>query len=186
MGKLPILYMGRRDKLKREKELIKGREGAMSGFDFSPKKIAKIDGRIKAIIWNLNKRFPSMLVRMEWDDLFQEGRLFYLEASKVYTTDKPRFRFVKYAIMTMQAPRGQDRFEHVSVNDEILTNWVKATYIVDLLDLVKGLAWSLKKIVLKKLNGMALTKKEQKRFQRAMPELRKIWVPYYKQLKAYA
>jgi len=158
----------------------------MKSFDFSSEELARIDNMIKAIIANLGKRFPSMLVRMERDDLFQQGRLFYLEAYKVYKTDKPRFRFVKYGLMCLQRPRGQDRFEHVSVNDEILTNWLKGSYMVDLLDLVKNLTWSLKKIVLKKLNGMALTKKEQKRFERSTMELKKIWLPYYQQLNAYA
>lgn len=136
--------------------------------------IKKVNNTIGGIIGNLNKRFPSMLQRIEWDDLSQEGWLLYLKAKKVYRTDTPCFRFVRYGLMIYQRPKMVDQ----TISLDLVDAWLQSRPVVDVFKMLRGLRLGLKRIVLKKLNGMPLSKKQYNTLYRGgIMELQKLWFP---------
>lgn len=141
-------------------------------------KVKQINVMISKIITNLAKRFPDMFTRYERQDYQQQGWEYYLEVSKVYKTQRPRFRAVKYGLMLYQRPCARNGDGQVPLAEQ----WFQALYKVDVADLVKDMSFRLKRIVFKKLCGIALNKTEQKRLERANGKLRKLWLAYYTQL----
>lgn len=133
---------------------------------------------IEKIVTNLSKRFPDMFQRYERRDYCQQGWVYYGEASRVYKGQRPRYRAVKYGLMVYQRPSGRNGNGEVPIAEQ----WFKALYKIDVADLVKDLPFHLKDIVFKKLCGIALTKTDQKRLERANGNLRKLWLAYYAQL----
>lgn len=152
-------------------------------YNFSPVELARIDSKIQAIITNLGKRFPSMLERIDRDDLFQEGRIAFLQAVKAYKTDGERFGFVKYALIVYQRPQVRYAQNRTSIEDVLGVVEFKSRYIVSILDLLKDLSSKLRRIVLKVLNAIPLTGKDRVYLHRHKHQIQRVWMPYYLQLR---
>lgn len=143
-----------------------------------PSQIQRVNVMISKIITNLSKLFPDMFERYTREDYRQQAWVYYLEASKVYKTKRPRFRAVRYGLMLYQSPCARNGNGEIPIAEQ----WLKAIYKVDIADLVQGLSFRLKRIIVKRLCGIPLTGTDRMRLSRANGKLRKLWLAYYTQL----
>lgn len=145
-----------------------------------PSQIQTVDVMIQKIITNLHKTHPGAIDTIGREDIQQQAWVYYLDAKKFfpYAQDRTHFACVKYWLLNWFRVYFNQTKREVNLDDEITSKW----FSVDPVKLLKGIPFSLKKLIYKKINGFPLNQTERQRFHRSTPKLAKFWLAYYTQL----